>query len=66
MGKTIIYEGICTEAGKVVESDYAFEYAMRNCGIELSPDAETAPEFEEFKEAFVDWYFSGEWMKVQL
>ncbi len=66
MGKKIIYEGIGKETGKCVEEDASFEYAMRNCGIEQRPNAESASEFEEFKEAFVDWYFSGNWMRVQL
>ena len=50
------YEGVFgPETGKYVEADRAFEYALKHL-----PD-----EDEEAKKDFVEWFFSGNWIKVR-
>ncbi len=53
--------GLGENKGIDVEESQAFEYALKKCGIKVENEA--APEFQEFKEAMVDWYFSGAWFK---
>ena len=56
------YEGFATEKGKFVRAEDALAYAAERCGIR-SIDT-TAPDADEFKEMLVDWFFSGNWLKV--
>lgn len=48
------YVGICKESGIVVSSESAFLYALERI-------AQGTP---EEKQEFVDWYYSGNWVKV--
>ncbi len=66
MDKKIVFIGIGPETGKQVEYDNALDYGMRNCGLGFLPDAEKAPENKDFKEAFVEWYFSGNWIREEV
>ena len=50
------YIGICHESGKYVEIDEAADYAAEQCGIRLT-DKTT----DEFRNMFVEWFFSGSW-----
>lgn len=52
------YVGICTERGKVIDDEYALEYAMERCGIQAVGD-EVDPEFAEM---LVEWFYSGNWL----
>jgi len=47
------YNGIFCEKGKLIESDKAFDYAIERI----------LQGTEEEKSEFVDWYFSGNWIK---
>ena len=63
MSPTKVYKGIGPEAGKIVPASEAFKYACQKVGIlayEIS-----APEFDEFREMLVEWYFSGNWIEVR-
>ena len=46
------YRGICSEKGNIVEESQAFGYAL-----------ERVLENEEEKAEFVEWFFSGNWVK---
>lgn len=63
MSGGVVYKGIGPEAGKKVPAAEAFRYVLERVGI-LAFDP-TAPEFEEFKELLVEWYFSGNWIKTE-
>jgi hypothetical protein len=49
------YEGMGDNFGIFVSIDQAFDYAMQQMPFED----------EEAKEQFVDWFFSGNWVKVR-
>lgn len=66
MDEEIIYIGIGTNSGKQVDGEDALDYAMRNCGAMFRNNAEDAPEYEDFKEAIVEWYYSGDWIEVKI
>lgn len=51
----IVYEGVGPETGIVVSKDMAFAYAMERM--------KNADESE--KSEFVEWYFSGDWIKKE-
>lgn len=51
----IVYEGIGPEKDTVVGEDAAFSYAMER--IRNADKAE--------QEEFVEWYFSGNWIKKE-
>ena len=54
------FYGSGPEAGKVVDQDMAYGYALIRC---LSG---TEEEQQEFRQALVDWYFSsGDWVKKE-
>jgi len=55
----LVYCGIGCEEGKIVPVAEAFEYALQQCGIALLPHSEKAPDYADFCEMLVDWYFSG-------
>lgn len=48
------YVGICSNSGKVVEEENAFDYALEEM-------ANT--DDEELKKEFVEWFYSGNWIK---
>lgn len=56
------YEGICSNKGKFVPVDEAFDYAAEKVGI-LDFD-ENAPDAAEFKDVLVEWFYSGNWIEV--
>lgn len=60
----IEYRGIGPEKGKRVSSEDALAYAMSHCGI--MPFDTNMPEYNEFCEFLVDWYFSGNWRKKKV
>lgn len=50
--------------GRVFVSDEeALDYALKECGIVIVDDG--APDIEEFKVMFVEWFFSGPWVEVR-
>ncbi len=57
-----VYLGVGCESGKVVPAAKALEYALQQCGIGLLPHAQEAPDYADFCEMFVEWYFSGNWV----
>lgn len=62
LGKFIGYKGIGPEKGKFVDGYDAFSYVCKQVGIvDFDP---TAPDAEEFRENLIDWYFSGNWIRV--
>lgn len=48
------YKGICKEYGKTVDKEYAFGYALNRI---LNNEDE--------REAFVEWYFDGNWIEEE-
>lgn len=50
------YAGIGPEDGKFVPEEEAYEYALFRC------TKGTLEEQKEFREAFVEWYYSGNWV----
>ena len=50
----MFYKGICSEKNKVVPEDMAFGYAL----IQVI-------ENEEQKQEFIEWFYSGNWVKVK-
>lgn len=49
--KITMYKGIMGNTGIVIEESEAFEYALENIKT------------DELKEEFVEWFFSGNWIK---
>lgn len=58
-----IYKGIGPNSGKIVPEVEAFQYALKECGVLAYTSG--APEFGEFQEMLVEWYFSGNWIKEE-
>jgi hypothetical protein len=54
------YIGICRESGKYVDADEALNYAMKRCGIQFEEPGDTT---EEFKQMFLEWFYSGSWLE---
>lgn len=67
------YKGICSESGKVVYEEEAFDYALskmsskeeqedyKRCyGVDFD---ESTLDNEEERNEFVDWFFSGNWVR---
>ena len=52
------YKGIGRESGKYIGIDNAADYAAEQCGIKLT-DKTT----DEFRNMFVEWFYSGNWME---
>ena len=52
------YVGVCSELGKVVSDEDAFDYAMEQCHVKEDGTADI-----ECKMAMEEWYFSGNWIK---
>lgn len=48
-----MYVGINSEHGKVVSDEEAFDYAL-----------ERVKESEEIRSEFVEWFYSGDWIKM--
>lgn len=55
------WSGIGKDKGVFVAERDGFDYARRACGI-TSMDA-SAPEYIAFRDALVEWFFSGEWVR---
>ncbi len=60
-GKKAGFYGIGPYHGIFVPADEAEAYALEHAGISGIDD--TAPDAEEFKRAFVEWFYSGAWVK---
>ena len=58
--KKVIYVGICSEEGTVVEEDQAFDYALERC-LKGTPQDQ-----EDFKEMLVEWFYSGNFVKEEV
>jgi hypothetical protein len=54
-GQWKVYKGISKEDGILVDEDKAFDYALQRLG--------KAP--KEEKEDFIEWYYSGNWIKEE-
>ena len=54
----LAYKGIGLERGKIVPAEDALEYAMIQCGIQVTPGMELDENFAKFLE---EWFFSGDW-----
>ncbi|MCY6957822.1 hypothetical protein [Clostridium brassicae] len=65
MEKTMnVYKGILSNKGKVFYGDdEAFDYAMSECAIQLnSCFQEDIPACKDFKEMFLEWFYSDNWV----
>ena len=62
MSSCKVYKGIGPNEGKIVPTEGAFIYVCNQLGI-FAYDSSN-PEYEEFKEMLVEWYFSGNWIEV--
>ncbi|MEE1085787.1 MAG: hypothetical protein U0L05_01235 [Schaedlerella sp.] len=58
--KKVVYVGICSEAGTVVEEEQAYDYALERCLKGTSQDQ------EDFKEMLVEWFYSGNFVKEEV
>ena len=54
------YEQI--KGNKFVRDEDAQDYVLKQCGIAIVDAA--APDHEEFMRDLVEWYFSGNWVRV--
>lgn len=54
------YYGIGPEAGKIVEDEDAYAYALER-SLRGTPDDQAS-----FREALVEWFYSGNWIKEML
>ena len=68
-----MYIGAGPEDGKVVESENAFSYACERClsGKDGEKDiflelARNAENMEEFAGELVEWFYSGNWIEVEV
>ena len=59
MIKNIEFRGIGKEEGIIVREDQAFDYALERC---LNG---SMAEQQEFKDALVEWYYSGNRLKEE-
>lgn len=62
-GKKAGFYGIGPYQGVFVPAGEAEAYALERAGISGIDD--TAPDAEEFKRAFVEWFYSGAWIEVK-
>ena len=46
---------------ETIEEEEALDYAMKKCGLQFT-DNYNSQEREEFKEMFINWYFSGNYI----
>lgn len=53
------YEGIGPEKGIYVKKEDAFSYALERLA------QGTSQEWEAFKKAFEDWYYSDNWIEIK-
>ena len=63
MSRGKVYKGIGPNAGQIVPESEAFKFALKQVGV-LAYECST-PEFDEFKEMLVEWYFSGNWIEAE-
>ena len=54
------YSGLGPYSGTFVFDEEALPFALEKSGLSIVD--ETAPEFKEFREMFVDWFYSGPWV----
>lgn len=54
------YRNIATD--EIIEEDEALDYALEKCGLQFA-DNYNSQEREEFKEMFVNWFFSGNYIE---
>ncbi|MCI9245615.1 MAG: hypothetical protein HFJ30_00435 [Clostridia bacterium] len=47
---------------ETIEEDEALDYAMKKCGLQFT-DNYNSQEREEFKEMFIEWFFSGNYIE---
>ena len=57
-----VYKGIGPNEGQTVPASEAFKFACKQVGI-LAYEV-SAPDFEEFREMLVEWFFSGDWVEI--
>lgn len=57
------WRGVGPCAGRRVQGEEALRLACGDCGVELLDGA--APLAGEFREMFLEWYFSGNWIKEE-
>lgn len=50
------------DGSEFVRDEDALDYVLEKCGIAIVDDG--APDVEEFKAMLVEWFFSGEWVRV--
>lgn len=50
------------DGSEFVRDEDALHYAMEKCGIPTLHNF--APEHKEFQDMLVEWYFSGNWVRV--
>lgn len=60
--KTEAYQNIKTK--EVVHKDEALDYALNKLGITVEENQDI--EQIEFKTMLPDWYFSGNWVEVEV
>lgn len=53
-----------TKTKEVVHKDEALDYALNKLGITVKENQDI--EQIEFKEMLPDWYFSGNWVEVEV
>ena len=53
------YRGIFCEAGKIVQEEEAYDYALERCLHGSEADQ------QEFKDMLVEWYYSGNWLQEE-
>ena len=61
-GKFKGWRGIGPNASEYIAAEDGFGYACTCVGIDRFD--ETASDAKEFKEMFVEWFFSGNWIEV--
>lgn len=50
------------DGSEFVLDEDALAYVLKKCGLAIVD--ENAPDAEEFKKEFVEWYFSGNWVRA--
>ena len=52
------------EEGIIVYAEVAFEYACERCGLQYLENGDKE-DMEQFKKTLVDWFYSGNFVKVE-
>lgn len=53
---------VTIDGSEFVSDENALRYVLEKCGVKVFDI--TAPDAEEFKAMIVEWYFSGNWVRV--